>query len=235
MPRQIVQRATKCIFMALLALCSTSILADADAAYSVVVISESNDNIHSDCESINDITDGPPEVTLDLDGDGTHDICISSASSSCSGTVNFDCSSADGNSDCSGNPGRTFMDGDASVGTNNGSPVGPNFYSTVDSINASLSTPLVVGFQGASSNPNLTGYFEVQINVVNPDTCSYSFGNSYVDDGRAGINYGDTTSSGADGGAPTAVPTMSLYGLMLTALGLLLVVTHRLRELANRN
>ena len=85
-------------------------------------------------------------------------------------------------------------------------------------------TPLVIGFQGVSSNAALTGYFELQINDVDGTNCSYSFGSAYVDDGVEGINYGDTPPIPPGPGGPVVVPTLPVFGLILTMLGMVLAV-----------
>ena len=46
---------------------------------------------------------------------------------------------------------------------------------------------------------------------------------------------GITAAPGPGPGGATAVPTMSIYGLMLTTLGLLLVATRRLRQSGKRD
>jgi hypothetical protein len=72
----------------------------------------------------------------------------------------------------------------------------------------------------------------LQINDLDGTNCGYNFGNAYVDDGSTGINYGDIPASPR---AATTVPTMSLYGLMLTTLGLLLLGSRHLRRVRKRD
>ena len=48
------------------------------------------------------------------------------------------------------------------------------------------------------------------------------------------ITWSASGGPGVDGGGATAIPTMSFYGLMLTAFSLLLVATRRLTKSAKR-
>ena len=239
MSRQIAQRIGNSIFITFLAFSSSVVFAQADASYQVTAISESNDGTDPpNCSGILNAAGGPPEVTLDLDNDGIQDICLgSNTTNSCVGSINLDCSASLGNgSSCSEQdsaPTNRLMDSNPFAAANFGNPVGPIFRTSANGIDGSfLGTPLVIGFQGTSSNAALTGYFELQINDVDGTNCSYSFGNAYVDDGSTGINYGDIPASA---GAATPVPTMSLYGLILTTLGLLLLGSRHLRRVRKRD
>ena len=200
---------------------TTTALADAFATFPVDVIEELNDGSEPAGCDINQLSGGLPEASFDLDGDGFADICFGSNANTCSGTVNFDCSAASGNSNCSlqTNVEGGFMDGDATAATNNGNPVGPNFDDSPTSITVAIGTPLVVGFQGASTNASLTGYFNFQIDDVDGTNCSYTFGSVYVDDGSEGLDYGDTV--GGPSPSATAVPTLSQWGLILLSMLLL--------------
>jgi hypothetical protein len=206
MSSQIAHRITSSIFITLLAFSSSTVMAQADASYPVKVIFETNDGSNPpNCSSqIFNKAGGPPEVTLDLDNDGIQDICLGSVSLSCSDPINLDCSSSSlgSGSDCSeqnSSPTR-LMDSNPVAAANFGNPVGPIFDTTANNITVPLlGIPLVIGFQGTSSNAALTGYFELQINDVDGTNCSYSFGNAYVNDGSSGINYGDTPPPPSDG------------------------------------
>jgi hypothetical protein len=239
MSRPIAQRIVNSIFITFLAFSSSMVFAQANVSYPVNVISEFNNGDNPpNCNEIFNEAGGPPEVALDLDNDGIQDICLGSDTElSCVGPINLDCSaSAEGNgANCSeqgSNPNR-LMDSDPFAAANFGNPVGPIFRTSANGIDGSfLGTPLVIGFKGTSSNAALTGYFELQINDVDGTNCSYRFGNAYVDDGSTGINYGDIPASA---GAATTVPTMSLYGLMLTTLGLLLLGSRHLRRVRMRD
>lgn len=227
MLRKILRSITWGGLVTYLALCSNAVFAAAFASYPVVVISETNNGDDPpDCRGILDQAGGPPEVTLDLDNDGIQDICLGSNSTTCANPVNIDCAESTLGSNgslCSHESTNFFMGGDPTVTTNNGNPVGDDFRDEAVSVSASLlGEPLVIGFQGVSSNAALTGYFEMQIDDVDGTNCSYSFGNAYVDDGVEGLNYGDTPPEPPSRGA-VPVPTMPLYGLVLTAVGLLLV------------
>jgi hypothetical protein len=235
MSRKSTQRITANVFIALLAFSSSAVFAQADASFPVIIISETNDGTDPpNCSGILNAAGGPPEVSLDLDNDGIEDICLGSSSLSCSDPINLDCSaSTTGNGSlCSlQNAATRLMDSDPVAASNFGNLVGPNFVPGPTSISVPLlGTPLVIGFQGVSTNPAVTGYFELQINDVDGTNCGYSFGNAYVDDGSTGINYGDISR-----GAATAVPTMSLYGLILTTLGLLLLGSRHLRRVRKRD
>jgi hypothetical protein len=237
MSRQIAQRIANSIFITFLAFSSGMVFAQANASYPVNVISESNNGDNPpNCSGINSESGGPPEVTLDLDNDGIQDICLGSNATSCSDPINLDCSASTvgSGSFCSvQNVVNRLMASNPVAAANFGNPVGPNFIPSATSISVPLlGIPLVIGFQGVSSNAALTGYFELQINDLDGTNCGYSFGNAYVDDGSTGINYGDIPASP---GAATTVPTMSLYGLILTTLGLLLLGSRHLRRVRKRD
>ena len=165
------------------------------SAFQVNVIESVNDGSTPVGCSGNAGAGGIAEVSLDLNADGTADICLGGGGSpaNCTGNINLDCAGTNGGSLCSAEDNifavDTFMDGNFSLLDNFGDQVGPNFVASTDSADGAFAgEPMVVGFSGASGNPNVIGYFNMRID---PDDCSYAFGQAFFDDGDGTLAYGD--------------------------------------------
>ncbi|WP_395376836.1 hypothetical protein [Marinicella sp. W31] len=165
------------------------------SAFQVNVIESVNDGSTPNGCGGNAGAGGIAEVSLDLDADGTADLCIGGGGSpaNCTGSFNLDCFGVNGGSLCSVEDNifgsNSLMDGNFSAADNLGDQVGPNFVASTDSVDGSFAgEPMVFGFSGASSNPNVIGYFNMHID---PNDCSYEFGQSFFDDGNNLLAYGD--------------------------------------------
>ena len=181
--------------------------------YAVAVTETKNDNtVPTGCGSVNKSSGGPAEVALDLDADGTGDICIGSISTTCGATVNFDCQGATGGSLCStqSSTAGSFMGGGTPTATAlSGQAVGPNFIASASSISVAPGPSFFVGFKGASkpASLNLVGYFEMAIDAT---TCAYTFGRAYFESSAgAGITF---VSSPLGGGGAISAPIIRLKG-----------------------
>ena len=178
--------------------------------YPVAVTETKNDNtLPVGCSNVNKSGGGPAEVALDLDADGTGDICIGSSSTTCGGTTNFDCGGVTGGSLCSTQSGTSFMGGTPTATALLGQTVGPGFAASVGSIFVAPGPSFFVGFKGGSkpASSNLVGYFEMAIDAT---TCAYTFGRAYFESSAgAGITF---VSSPLGGGGAISAPIIRLKG-----------------------
>ena len=176
--------------------------------YAVAVTETKNDGTFSaGCSGVNRGNGGPAEVALDLDADGTGDICIGSSSTTCGGTTNFDCGGVTGGSLCSTQSGTSFMGGTPTATALSGQTVGPGFAASVGSIFVAPGPSFFVGFKGGSkpASSNLVGYFEMAIDAT---TCAYTFGRAYFESSAgAGITF---VSSPLGGGGAISAPIIRL-------------------------
>jgi hypothetical protein len=167
--------------------------------------------------SMGAVAGGIAEMALDLDQDGTVDVCFGSYSDHCNANFNFDALTLNGTilstqDDASGfsimggaNVTLAFWDGQA---------VGPNFQAASGSTSSANigqpDEPLVFGFRGGS-NTALTEYGMFSFTVNSAD-CSITFGS--VDHENGANTYSSVVAPGAPANSES-IPTLSFWGLLV--------------------
>jgi len=195
-------------------------LANAAIVGPVNVIAQVNDGTQpAQCTaSLNDAIGGIIEMALDLDQDGTTDVCFGSNSTDCNAGFNFDASTHNGTilSTQGDGSGSQIMGGaDTTLAFWDGQAIGPNFQaasgSTLSAGIGQTDQPLVFGFRGGSSTATTEyGMFSFTVNSAD---CSIDFGQ--VDYATGANTYSNIVAALVAAVVATPVPTLSTWGLLI--------------------
>jgi len=154
--------------------------------------------------NLNASAGGVAELAMDLDQDGTVDVCFGSISNNCAAGFNYDAFTLNGTL-LSTEDGSGMMGGvDATLAGRTGDPVGPNFQAASGSISSANigvpDEPMVFGFKGGSSTATTeVGMFSFTVDSAD---CSITFGKV---DYKTGTN---TYDASVVGGAPSATSVL---------------------------